>query len=128
MTIYEGDTWEENPYELSCQTGIITGEKCNHKGLVEKEKIVLSDYKTKVSGEMEERFSIFYYLLHSLRHVSSMLPYSDCHQPRRYIYIGGNACIDDRERVRIHCIRYFVISIVFKIWTDFPHLLPPDLR
>ena len=125
MTIYEGDTWEENPYELSCQTGIITGEKCNHKGLVEKEKIVLSDYKTKVSGEMEERFSIFYYLLHSLRHVSSMLPYSDCHQPRRYIYRGGNACIDDRERVS-H--RYFVISIVFKIWTDFPHLLPPDLR
>jgi hypothetical protein len=47
MTIYEGDMWEENPYELSCQTGIITGEKCNHKGLVEKEKIILSDYKTK---------------------------------------------------------------------------------
>ena len=46
-------TWEENPYELSCQTGIITGDKCNHKGLVEKEKIVLSDYKTKVSGEMK---------------------------------------------------------------------------
>ena len=111
MTIYEGDTWEENPYELSCQTGIITGEKCNHKGLVEKEKIVLSDYKTKVSGEMEERFSIFYYLLHSLRHVSSMLPYSDCHQPRRYIYIGGNACIDDRERVSQHPILCYINCI-----------------
>lgn len=59
MTIYEGDTWEEHPYELSCQTGIITGDECNHKGLVEKEKIVLSDYKTKVSGEMEEHFAIF---------------------------------------------------------------------
>lgn len=47
MTIYEGDTWEDNPYELSCQTGIITGELCKHKGMVEKEKIVLSDYKTK---------------------------------------------------------------------------------
>jgi hypothetical protein len=82
MTIYEGDTWEENPYELSCQTGIITGDKCNHKGLVEKEKIVLSDYKTKVSGEM----ALYLYYLHSLRHVSSILPYSDCHQPRRYIY------------------------------------------
>ena len=76
MTIYEGDTWEENPYELSCQTGIITGDKCNHKGLVEKEKIVLSDYKTKVSGEMEERFSTFilFYTLCIMFHQCYLTP------------------------------------------------------